>query len=441
MKYANLFIGFLLLFSIQCLGQQIDPDYETALLEEEDNLSGTAFKPVLGFGVGSFSFYGDVNDYFRTPLSGLTSTRISVSRNLSRYFDFEFNGTFGNVTGNEYNGDSSQFLNFKTSLFLGGVSLYYNFNHILKRKRPIHPYLGLGVEILQFTPKADLYNANHIRYNYWSDGTIRDVAPGPEQIGNLIQRDYDYETDLRSLNLYGYGDYSKTSFAIPVDVGVNVTVSDRVTFRLGSTFHLAMTDYIDNRKGGGLWKNDVILNTYACLTFDMFSPADEITAVENFKNLKFTITDKQDEDGDGVDDFNDECPDTPKGVKVNYKGCPIDTDKDGIPDYLDKQPETPSGSLAVSLNGVRMSESQLIALLYDPDAVKRSEMKLYTQKTEAKTGEKTKGIPDKFKIVDTNGDNYISLEELQKAIDAVFEMNSTLTPSDIIELQDFFFNQ
>jgi len=441
MRNANFFILILILFSLRCIGQQIDADYETALLEEEDNLEGTAFKPVLGFGVGSFSFYGDVNDYFRTPLSGLTSSRISVSRSLSRYFDFEFNGTFGNITGNQYNGDSSQNLNFKTSLFLGGVGLYYNFNHLLKRKRPIHPYLGVGVEILQFTPKADLYYANDKSYYYWSDGTIRDIEQNPGGIGNLVQRDYEYETDLRSRDIYGYGNYSKTSFAIPIDVGVNIAVSDRVTLRLGTTFHLAMTDYIDNLKGGGVWKNDIILNTYAGLTFDMFSPADEIAAVENFKNLKFTITDQQDEDGDKVDDFNDECPGTPPGVKVNYKGCPVDTDKDGIPDYLDKQPETPTGSLAVSPNGVRLSESQLIVLLYDPNAVKRSEMKLYTQKTEVKINDHTKGIPNKFKGVDTNDDNYISLDELQKAIDAIFEMNSTLTPADILELQDFFFNQ
>lgn len=45
-----------------------------------------------------------------------------------------------------------------------------------------------------------------------------------------------------------------------------------------------------------------------------------------------------DTDGDGVQDSADQCPDTPKGVKVDTKGCPIDTDKDGIADYLDKCP-------------------------------------------------------------------------------------------------------
>jgi hypothetical protein len=50
-----------------------------------------------------------------------------------------------------------------------------------------------------------------------------------------------------------------------------------------------------------------------------------------------------DSDGDGVPDYLDKCPDTPKGVKVDKEGCPLDSDGDGVPDYLDKCPDTPRG--------------------------------------------------------------------------------------------------
>ncbi|MGE4288112.1 MAG: thrombospondin type 3 repeat-containing protein [Salinivirgaceae bacterium] len=423
------------------MAQQLDYDYETLLLQEEESTEGLAFKPILGAGMGTFSFFGDVNNYLRSPLYGLTSYRVSISRNLNKNFDFEFHGSFGEVSGNEYNGSVNNVQNFKTSLFLGGVSLVYNFNHLLKRQRPIHPFIAIGAEILQFTPKGDYLDNNGNPYYYWSDGTIRDVEQGLG-VGNIISRDYKYETDLRDLDLYNYGYYPKTSFAIPVDIGVHVTISDRVKCRIGTAVHLAMSDYIDNYKGGGTWKNDIVLNTYISLSFDMFSPADEIVSVENFKNLKFTITDNEDSDGDGVDDFNDECPNTPPNVKVNFKGCPLDIDNDGVPDYMDKQNDTQSGSFAVGANGVKIMENHLIVMLYDPDAVKRSEVKLYKRTTDSKQSDnEVKGIPEKFKQVDVNGDNYISHEELQEAIDAIFEMNSTLTPGDIYELQEFFFNQ
>jgi len=442
MKITNYTILLLLLCAGSVFGQQrLTEEYETLLLEEEESTEGLAFKPVIGAGMGSFSFYGDVNDYFRTPLNGLTSYRVSISRNISKNFDIEFQGTFGNVSGNKYDGDSTNTLNFKTSVFLGGVSMYYNFNHLLKRQRPIHPYFSLGVEILQFAPFGDMKDGFDNEYHYWSDGTIRDVEQGVNGGGNLINRDYEYETDLRGLNDQYY---SKTSFAIPIDVGVNVTVSDRVRCRLGATFHMSMTDYIDDlsAKGTGL-SNDIILNTYVALTIDLFSPADELVAVDNFRSLKFTITDREDQDGDGIDDFNDECPDTPEiGVKVNYKGCPEDVDNDGVPDYLDKQNNTPSGTIGVGANGISLAETQLIMLLYDPDAVKRSEIKLYSKTSEASSTEGgRKGIPDKFKPVDVNGDNYISHEELNNAIDGIFEGTSTLTPGDIYQLQEFFFSQ
>ncbi len=50
---------------------------------------------------------------------------------------------------------------------------------------------------------------------------------------------------------------------------------------------------------------------------------------------------KQDKDKDGVSNRRDKCPDTPHGVIVDKKGCPLDTDKDSIPDYYDKCPDTP----------------------------------------------------------------------------------------------------
>jgi len=457
--------------------QEIDDDYLSILLSEEEEHSSAAFKPVIGFGIGNFSFYGDVADYFKSPINGLTSYRFLLSRNINKYFDIEFHGTIGKVGGSVYNAenetkidfsgcmedgklsaerirrnrdngildveDMKSVANFRSQIFTGGVSVVYNFNHLLERKRPIHPYISLGVEFFQFASKGDMFGANADgtknteAYNYWADGTIRNSN------GDLMTRDYDYETDLRSLDLYGYGDYSKTSIAIPIDLGLNVTITDRVTCRFGTAAHFPFTDYVDNVKGGKGWKNDIVLNTYVSLSFDLFSRDEEIAAVENFKNLKFTVTDHLDEDGDGVDDFNDECPGTPEGVKVNNNGCPIDSDKDGVPDYLDKEENTPYGSI-VSSSGIRMTDAQIITLIYNPDAVGHNETRVYSETSEgsaATDSNKPKGIPEKFKSVDKNMDNYISHEELQQAIDQIFEGTSNLTPADINELQDFFFEQ
>lgn len=56
------------------------------------------------------------------------------------------------------------------------------------------------------------------------------------------------------------------------------------------------------------------------------------------------LTQQDDSDGDGVPDVKDRCPDTPRGVKVDASGCPLDSDGDGVPDYLDKCPGTPPGT-------------------------------------------------------------------------------------------------
>lgn len=51
-----------------------------------------------------------------------------------------------------------------------------------------------------------------------------------------------------------------------------------------------------------------------------------------------------DSDGDGVADYLDECPNTPAGARVDARGCPLDSDGDGVPDYMDNCPNTPAGA-------------------------------------------------------------------------------------------------
>ena len=58
-----------------------------------------------------------------------------------------------------------------------------------------------------------------------------------------------------------------------------------------------------------------------------------------------------DSDQDGVPDYQDRCPNTPKGAPVDANGCPQDSDGDGVPDYLDRCPNTPAAGRPVDANG------------------------------------------------------------------------------------------
>ena len=61
-----------------------------------------------------------------------------------------------------------------------------------------------------------------------------------------------------------------------------------------------------------------------------------------------------DDDGDGVPNSKDKCPNTPAGTKVNADGCPLDSDGDGVPDDMDECPNTPAGAKVLA-NGCALS--------------------------------------------------------------------------------------
>ena len=70
-----------------------------------------------------------------------------------------------------------------------------------------------------------------------------------------------------------------------------------------------------------------------------------------------------DSDGDGVPDYRDKCPGTPKGAKVDDNGCEIktdgDSDGDGVPDSKDKCPGTPKGA-KVDKDGCPLPDKQVL---------------------------------------------------------------------------------
>jgi cell division protein FtsN len=246
----------------------------------------------------------------------------------------------------------------------------YNFDHILPKKRIINPFISLGIESVEFHSKTDLYDAYGNEYNYWSDGSIRNLSEDDISATDaiVIQRDYVYETDLREMNADGKGKYQERTFSIPVGAGVQMHLTKNINFSIGATMHYTFSDLIDNvvanssgeRIGNqpGNKGNDKFLMSSFSISYNFLrhNKEDDITTFD--EDIDYLAYDNEDEDGDGVIDFIDECPWTPAGVEVDEKGCPLDKDADFVPNYKDDELETRAG-MPVSPDGVEMTDEMI----------------------------------------------------------------------------------
>ena len=117
------------------------------------------------------------------------------------------------------------------------------------------------------------------------------------------------------------GIYSKHELDYNGEFGFRFLLTSNLSFNLTGGIQLSPNDYLDDAAIGT--NNDFFYYTTAGFSFSFFGDHDS--------------------DGDGVPDSKDMCPNTPKGIKVDESGCPLDSDHDGVPDYLDKCPNTPKG--------------------------------------------------------------------------------------------------
>ncbi|MCX6295718.1 MAG: SPOR domain-containing protein [Bacteroidetes bacterium] len=325
------------------------------------------FKPAIGLGTGMFSFYGDLySNHFQAPMVSRIGYELNVSQRFTDYLQFNFYTLFGKLGANERFSPDNRNLNFESQIRVGGLNLLYNFDNFLPSKRDASPYISLGFESFEFLSKTDILDKNGNKYYYWSDGSTRNIDENASNANMAveIQRDYTYESDIRTMNLDGFGKYPERSWAIPVGIGAVFNMNDFWSLKIGTTMHFTFTDNIDgvsNKSVGnrvGNKGNDNFMMTSVSLhyNFGMKDKEAEEMEEDNFKDVDFFALDLSDLDKDGVPDAKDSCQGTPEGVPVDAKGCPLDDDKDNVPNFKDDELDSPKDAF-VDIKGVQLNDS------------------------------------------------------------------------------------
>lgn len=346
---------FLLITAISLFGQG-----DTTIVQP------SKLKPTIGLGSGMMAFYGDVGFNNRTysPLVSRIGYEIRATTPITPWLEGGLYALHGRLGVNERSDGRN--LNFDSRITVGGFQFRYNFHQLLNPERVVEPYITVGFESVEFLTKTDLIDAQGRTYNYWSDGSIRDIAESAANASDavVITRDYRYESDVRELNADGFGKYLERTWAIPIGVGARMDLGGGFDLRIAATMHHTLTDYMDgvtdrsieDRKGDG--RNDRFLYTSASVGF-------AIPMERKVKMPKTPLSSEEldlivlndDTDGDGVPDMRDDCPQTPIGVAVDAKGCPLDGDGDGVPDYLDDELDSVAGAF-VNARGVTVSDDE-----------------------------------------------------------------------------------
>ncbi|MDG2343409.1 MAG: SPOR domain-containing protein [Flavobacteriales bacterium] len=333
--------------------------------ESEEESDEFIFKPQVSIGTGMLTFYGDVgtNHQGYHPMVSRLATTLRLINPLNDYLDVGFYVMFGEISANERT--IGRNLNFNSNITTGGITLNYNFNHFLKKDRIADPYFHIGLESIEFLSKTDLKDKNNNTYYYWVDGTIRDIAEDDPNAGNAVElnRDYTYESDVRAVNDSLFGKYPERSWGVPLEIGANLRVSDRLNFRVGTAVHFTFTDLIDGVTDLNLGnsRNDKMLFTHIAVSYDFNIKKKDLpeSIIPEDDPYKYHRIDTVDSDGDMVIDFADKCANTPKGVEVDDFGCPIDGDGDGVINTNDDELATPEGS-PVDMRGVGLDSADYL---------------------------------------------------------------------------------
>jgi OOP family OmpA-OmpF porin len=237
------------------------------------------WRGTVGLSVGTYQYNGELsNDFFRfetvNPSFGLAGNYY-----VSKRFDL-----MGRIALGGWGYDDGNQNSFHTDVIHSAVMLKLKF--IAADNPRFSPYLfgGIGMN----------------SYNGWSlkDSLNNEIFTTRD--GAIINPD----------------DLQGSKFVVPLGIGLQVRIAERVFLTLDETYVMQSIDTWDGITGGGA--DGGLMHTIG---------------------INFGICPWGDSDKDGISDKEDRCPNTPPIAKIDAFGCPLDTDADGIADYEDNCPE------------------------------------------------------------------------------------------------------
>jgi len=136
-------------------------------------------------------------------------------------------------------------------------------------------------------------------------------------------------------------DYASTEVIVSGLIGAEFALSHRLALNLDiHTDYLTgagteFSDQINSKRDRWLLGSSLTLTlSFGSTNFQRGWPSQRAWSVVNPEPARKSEA-MVDSDGDGVADSDDNCNNTPGGVLVDRKGCPLDSDRDGIFDGLD----------------------------------------------------------------------------------------------------------
>ncbi|MDY6855893.1 MAG: OmpA family protein [Thermodesulfobacteriota bacterium] len=244
-----------------------------------------------------------------------------------------------------------------------GLGLGYNFNKHWSLETVLH-YVDTESEVGSVDVDTYLYRLDAI-YHFRSDKKL--VPYLSSGFGGITFDPEDLEEDTDLLIDYGSGVkyYMNGNIALRGDLRHiisfdethnNLLFSVGLTFLFGGKKQEVVVEDKDNDGDGVYNALDKCPNTPVGISVDnsgcplLDSDGDGVyDSLDKCPNTPVGISVDNsgcpllDSDGDGVYNALDKCPNTPVGISVDNSGCPLDSDGDGVYNALDKCPNTPVG--------------------------------------------------------------------------------------------------
>jgi hypothetical protein len=403
-------------------------------LKAGDAISGKL--PYVNVSWGLLNYKGDLSKIdqigsYHNPTFGLET---SVSYIFWDAVGLELHMLYGTLS-HEQN-TTAILHNFKTTMLGGGLNIAFHMNNgfILPVNAKIAPFIYGGVTPFIYYSQGDFINGDGDTYNYWSDGSIRNVNEDGENADDaiVIRRDYQFERSYRGVN-----NSNLIALGFNMGGGFSFDITNWLQARLRVSYTMTNSDFIDGYDG--VAGNDKYVFGNFGLTVDPnllqlvlgTKDDEEDLDVDDFLDL--------DTDGDGVRDLDDKCSGTPGGTAVGSDGCAkVNPDEQEV-DSLSMMADSLVVLRKNLCNDYPMLCGQGEEEYLEIDGTSKRKIQVKKKKKQSFPDEVS--VDDIMKVADLNNDGKVELPELYNAIELFFDGKADISLEQLRKLIDHFFDQ